>query len=126
MLGGCGEQCDLWDEGQVSELGPYGPGLHDCRDWRHIVFCSTLLMLAGRRCYRVFQVPKVVRVDVWIAGFDRGMNHDTQYSILCHRASIRLPCWVVVVQLPQLVINTFGDMTKDDAEKDFYAVGWRL
>lgn len=27
VLGGCGEQLDLWDEGQVSELSIYGPGL---------------------------------------------------------------------------------------------------
>lgn len=27
VLGGCGEQLDLWDEGQVSELSLYGPGL---------------------------------------------------------------------------------------------------
>lgn len=26
MTGGFGEQCDLWEEKQVSELGRYGPG----------------------------------------------------------------------------------------------------
>jgi hypothetical protein len=27
FLGGCGEQCDLWKEGQVSEFSLYGPGI---------------------------------------------------------------------------------------------------
>ena len=27
MIGGCGEQLDLWDEGQVSEFGQFGPGI---------------------------------------------------------------------------------------------------
>lgn len=26
-LGGCGEQLDLWEEGQVSEFGIYGAGI---------------------------------------------------------------------------------------------------
>lgn len=29
FLGGCGEQCDLWQEGQVSELGLYGEYLRE-------------------------------------------------------------------------------------------------
>ena len=27
VMGGCGEQLDLWDEGQVSEFGQFGPGI---------------------------------------------------------------------------------------------------
>ena len=27
LLGGAGEQCDLWDEGKWSEFGPFGPGV---------------------------------------------------------------------------------------------------
>jgi hypothetical protein len=49
VLGGCGEQLDLWDEGQVSELSLYGSGLTNyfkCLKWQAwTTFCLFLLYL---------------------------------------------------------------------------------
>lgn len=49
VLGGCGEQLDLWDEGQVSELAVFGSGLTNyfkCLKWQAwTTFCLFLLYL---------------------------------------------------------------------------------
>ncbi|CAM9660424.1 unnamed protein product, partial [Choristocarpus tenellus] len=37
-LGGCGEQLDLWDEGQISEFAPYGAGVTSY--FKFLKFCA--------------------------------------------------------------------------------------
>jgi len=45
IIGGCGEQLDLWDEGQVSEFGQFGSGITNY--FKFLKWCCWLFFILG-------------------------------------------------------------------------------
>lgn len=88
VLGGCGEQLDLWDEGQVSELSLYGPGLTNYFKSLVSALCGATLFrhpLHTKFIHPRSEPPQQQKWQAWTA--------------FC----------LFLLYLPQLLLNTFGD-----------------
>ena len=99
-LGGCGEQCDLWGEGMVSEFGIYGSGVTNY--FKFLKWVTWVFFVLA-----LITLPEIF-LNIYGVRYKQSINSIAQTTI-GNLANVFANITVSVVTVPGCQVSLFGD-----------------